>query len=191
MNESSYTQIRNFLIVILGGTAAGFSVVLTLLYSYGPSDTFYAKNVLLSPDVLEKLWYTTSTASTSGERSRFSFQEIELLYFDQKNARYVSQEVPLQKYGDFYRLVDGDVGSSDNAKLEQEFDETPTATILIKSSTNGTGTVTNVTDHFQQIQFSSSGNAYRVELKEDNRDNRWAYFTHDNVYTQAMKILKR
>ena len=188
MNESSFTRIRNFLTVIIGGTLSGILIVLVLLYTYGPSDTYKAQNVLLSPDVLEKLWYNTTSASTQGQMNRFTFKEIEFLYFDQDSSRYISHQVPLSSYGEFYRLVKRDLGVANDEGLEKEFDQTPPASILIKATTNGN--VRTISENFQQIQFSQDSNVYRVELKEEEKSDSWAYFTHNGIYNKVMKILQ-
>jgi len=187
VNESSYTRIRNFLTVMIGGSLSGVLIVIALIYIYGPTDTYKAKNVLLSPDVLQKFWYNTSSASTKGKMSRFSIKEIELLYFDKGSSRYTTVQVPILKYGAFYDLVKGDRGKSQDLALQQQFDETPAATILIKSSASG-GNSRTVTEIFQQIQFSQGANTYRVELKEDDKSDSWVYFTHDDITNKVMKI---
>lgn len=188
MKESSYTQIRNFLSVIIGGTLSGLLIVAALIYIYGPTYTYKAENVLLSPEVLNKLWYNTSLPSTGEQMNRFSFQAVELLYFDRPSSRYITVEVPLERYGNFYKLVTGDVGTTESDELAEHFSETPAATLLIKASTNG-GTSRTVTENFQQVHFSPDGDYYRVELKEEDKTDNWAYFTHKDIYNQAMKIL--
>jgi len=189
MNESSYTQIRNFLTVIIGGALGGILIVMALLYAYGPSDTYKAQNVLLSPKVLEKLWYNTTSASTQGQMNRFSFKEIEFLYFEKDSPKYVTKPVPLSRYGKFYELVKGDLGTVQNEALQKHFDEAPSATILIKATSNG-GSARTITENFQQVQFSSDGQSYRVELKDEDQAENWAYFTHDDIFNKVMKILQ-
>ncbi len=190
-HQSSSSQIKNFLSVIIGGSLCGLLVVLGLLYTYGPTSTYLAKNVILSPEVLEKMWYNTSSASTQGQMARFSFKEIEFLHFDQDTSAWNSQELSIKTYGEFYQLVKGDKGSSENEELKTLFDQTPVATILIKASTNGGAAFRSIDENFQQIEFSSDGQAYRVELKENDKAESWAYFPHDNIYNKIMKIFKR
>jgi len=189
VNNSSYTQIRNFLTVIIGGTLSGVLIVAALLYIYGPTNTYKAENALLSPTVLEKLWYNTSSASTQGKMNRFSFQSIELLYFDKPSSRYITVQVPLERYGRFYNLVSGDIGTTESVELARLFDQTAAATLLITASTNG-GSSSAIIENFQQVQFSPDGDYYRVELKEEDKANNWAYFTHKDIHNQAMKILQ-
>lgn len=188
--QSSHKQIRNFLIVLFGGSLFGLLIVLALIYSYGPSTTYIAKNVLLSPEVLKKMWYTASSASTRGEVSRFSFREIAMVHFNRHNSAWESKKIDLNNYSQFYHLVKNDQGSSDNEELRLLFQKNPAATIIIIAETPVKQSARMIRENFQKIEFSQNGEAYRVELKEGGEKDIWAYFQHDNIYNEAMKIFK-
>ena len=158
MSDSPKKQIRDFLIVIGGGILAGVLVVLALINIYGPSQTFLAGNVLLSPEVL-------NTPS-------FGFEEVEFLYFDAPSTQWKSKKIPISVYGSFYELVRKDESVTDS------FDDSPPARILIKAQK----------EIFQQVEFAADGKHYRAQLKDAEAGKEWALFSHEGVLQKLKSL---
>ncbi len=183
-------QIRNFLFVIGSGALLGLAIVIFLVQYYGPTGYYKAKNVLMAPDVLEKMWYTTANTSTRGNQSRFVFKGIEYLYFNDKTKRWETVNVPLSKYGQFYQLVGNDISEKEpDETLSKNYDSTPPQTIMIKAAAGGEGQFKVVNEVFQQVQFASDGSHYRVQLHDQDPSNRWAYFKHEGIREKSQKVL--
>lgn len=174
-------RIRNFLFVIGGGALMGLGVAIALVQYYAPPGYYVAKNVLISPQVIEKF------SEPSGRREPiFIFREIEYLYFNDKTKKWDAVDVPLLQYSRFYRLISEDrsVEISEETK-KKNFGAVSSASLLIKdrSGRNGKGV-------FQEVQFSSKRGGYRIQLLEDERAQKWAYFEHPGIKEEIQKLFR-
>lgn len=158
MAESPSKQVRNFLTVIGSGVVAGLLLVLALVNFYGPSDTYIAGNVLLSPEVLKS--------------NVFGFEEIEFLFYDTASGQWKSKKIPPSVYATFYQLVSKDrsVSGSD--------EQSAPARLLIRAQK----------ETFQQIEFTADGNNFRAQLKDAAEGREWAFFAHEGILQKIKSL---
>lgn len=180
-------QVRQFLTVIFLGIAAGILLVIFLVNYYGPLGRYKAKNVLLEPSTLDKLWYSDINPKTGGN-SRFVLQGIEFVYRLSKNeTRHLklSQEL----YTKFYKSVFKDQSLLQaEEKVTSLFDSLETAQIIISVKTESNAEWQAVSRVFQTIQMVPDGDYYRIQLHEDNQGVHWAYFYHPQIFQETLKL---
>ncbi len=186
MNPAMKKDIRGFLWVLFLGIAAGAICVLFLVLYYGPSGKYMAKNTLLAPHTLSKLWYSDVNSKTGGN-SRFVFQKILLSYWEKGQK---SVQLDEKQYASLYDAI-----SSDKSLLEpsQEvihfFDSDKLTRIMVMVKTEDNASWQYVSKEFQEVQFIPDGDYYRIELHEDASGNHWAYFYHPGIYKEVIHPL--
>jgi len=190
MKVSPKRQVRNFLAVIICGIVFGLGVVVFLVSYYGPSGSYKIENVLLSPKVIEELWYSSPNPKTGGT-SRFVFKNIEISYYDKQEKKWLQKTVALDHYAKFYNLVVSDKSlSPPDSEVYAMFQQTGVVRMAINVTTESSAKWQASSEVFQEVEFAPEGDYYRVELHEDNPGAHWAYFQHPNITEKAMKILK-
>ncbi len=182
-------QIRNFLLVIGGGMLVGLIVVVAMVQYYGPVGYYVAKNVLVSPEVLEKMWHADPGRIND---HRVAFTGIEYHFFDKDEQAWHTKNVSLDLYGNFYQLVGGDRSKEGVLEVMRRlFDVTPPASILIRAATDGSTEFQMVGDVFQQVDFAADGDHYRVRIQEEDPLMEWVYFKHEGILQKTRDIMIR
>lgn len=183
-------EIRKFLTVIGGAVLCAALLVWGLVHYYGPSGNYQLNRVLLSPDVLENLSYRDSSPG-AGAMGQFVFDKVEALHYDADTRQYVRTEVPLAKYRTLYAAITDDVSVPDlDGMIAGLFTQGQLTRVFLKvkpagasHGNDGLGRV------FQELQFSSDGDHYRVEIREDNPQQQWAYFQRSYILNTARQHL--
>ena len=179
-------QIRNLLVVMLSAIACALIISGLLLYKYGPSGGYLAQNTILSPDVTDSLWYTDSNQRTGGN-SRFVFDAVEFSYFDNKTNQWQHLKVDQDHYRTFYQIVMHDKSISEiTPQLLSLFDGT--ASLLVKVRTESNAGWQEEVKTLQRIEFAKDGDHYRVDLREQNSPNQWAYFAHPQIFNKSLQL---
>ena len=186
--ETAAKQIRNLLLVVFSGIAAAAVLTVSMVYYYGPSGRYIAKNVLLSPAMMEKLSFNDNNPSTGGV-SRFVFNNIEFIYYDANARKYRHLPVSIEKYRQFYDAVSGQssvVDVTDDIMKQFYIGYPSKLTLTLRTSANGK--TDSVTKKFQEVYFAQDGDYYRVELLDQNEFGNWAYFHHPKIGQEAQKL---
>lgn len=179
-------QICNLLSVIGGGVVCALLISSFLLYYYGPTGSYLAQNTILSPAVSEILRYQDIESNGKGTK-HFVFDSIQFSYYDTKSNQWHKETMNEKKYRSFYELIKNDKSLQDIPEtVKHLFNHAAMASLNIYvRPDNGLQEV----KVFQTINFSIDGNYYRVQLREANSKDQWAYFYHPGIYQQTLEII--
>lgn len=172
-------QIRRLLFTVAAAISCALLTSVFLVYYYGPSGNYRAKNVLLSPLTLETLSYNDKNPITGGN-SRFILKEIRLERG--KEEKRIGEEV----YSNFYKKVEDLKSIPANEEIAFYFlpnQKLITLSIVVKTADSAAWQ--EVTKVFQRIQFAENRALFRAELREEGSEEQWAYFQ----YPEAEKLV--
>lgn len=187
LNPASKSEIRNLLAVILSGVLCAFILAGFMLYYYGPTGHYFARNVLLSPSLIMKLNFQ-ETNPKSGEVSRFVFDGIEFSYYDNSKKAWKQTAVSPAAYEKFYELISQDVSLEIAGQdIPNLFLKGNAARLTLKVKKESKVESSRI---FQEVFFANEGDYYRVELREQGYvQGELAYFYHPGIYQEALKQL--
>lgn len=181
-------EVRNLVVVVLSGIGLAFFVTLMTLNCYGPSGTYIAKNILLEPQLLEKLNYNDTNSKTGG-MSRFVFNEIEFSYYDSSQKQWRRIKIPHNLYQQFYTAVANDRSILNFPKeMENKFTQSPSPTLTLSVRTESPAEWQQEVKVFQEVNFLPQDNYFRIQLHEQNKTGNWAYFYRQNIYSEVMHL---
>ena len=181
-------QIRNLLIVLGGSVLCALIFGGLVLNYYGPGGNYYAKNVLLSPEISSVLYYA-DTNPKSGAKGRFVFDSINFSHYDDSTKKWLDRSVSQPMYDAFYKLVSGETSVSEiQENIKELFDRNHFSILKLKVRSDNRSGGEGTTKTFQDIHFASQGDYYRVELREEGNRNTWAYFYHPDIYQEALQL---
>ncbi len=186
---STRKQIRNFLFLMSASTLSALVLAISLILYYSPSENYAARDALLSPEVIALINYNDTHPNT-GAVTRFVFDSIELSFFDHSTKRWKKVDVDLEHYKNLYTLLSQDKSISplpDDAL--QTFNTGNPATLTIRVRPEKKEFVSATTKVFQHIVFASQGNDYRIQLREGQKQDSWAYFNHPGIYQRLMTLM--
>lgn len=186
--NSSRTDIRNLLIVILSGVLGAFVIAGIMLHYYGPNGRYYARNVLLSPQLAGNLSYEDDNPKT-GKRSRFIFDSIDFSYYDTKQKKWIQKPVSNAAYGNFYDSLGNELSLQNvTDEIQNVFLKDNPAKMVIKVRTESNADWQIANKIFQQVEIASE--YYRVQLRTtEGLTSQWAYFRHPGILNEAMNLL--
>lgn len=178
---SKKKQIRNLLIVFLGGI--GFAVLFALmgLYHYSPSGKYYAKNTLLAPEVLSQIAIKDSSSKT-----RFIYNKIEFSYYEPSEKIVKKISVPEERYKQFYDMVANEESLSNvSDEISSFFNYFPSSLTLTLRPENQPNDPEKI---YQQVNFVNHGDFFRIVLNDQNAGTNWVYFYHPNIYQKVLSL---
>lgn len=187
LRPSKRTEIRNLVLVIGGGVACALAIALFMLYFYSPSGRYYAKNVLLAPQVLSQISYPEKNPNT-GTIARYSFDSFLFAYFDAQQKEWRRTGIKPEAYREFYTAVSEDLSIEPiSEELRQLFRQGHPTTFSVKmrqGSSNEKAT-------FQEVNFAPGQDYYRVQLRSQasgDMSEGWAYFFHPGIERYARAL---
>lgn len=168
------TQIRNLIMVIGAGMMAALMLAYFLVNQYGPTGQYIAGNIVLQPSLVSKVTF-------QDKDSRYSFDRIEWMHFDNAENRWTSSKIDDDTYGKIYQLIKNDKSIIKVTPETQNlfYTSTPSIVTIVVHNENRENTKV-----FQEIQFVEHGDFFRVLLKDDNPTQNWIYFFHPKVSEQ-------
>lgn len=181
-------QIKQFLTVIALGILFGLGGVYYLVKQHNPSNQMVVKQVLLTPDTLQNLWYSDYNPKT-GKMSRFVLSGIFLDHFDETKGERVKEEVSLRIYSDFFDLIQNDKSLEDPTEAYALFSNQPQAILSIQVKSESQIDSSAVKDNFQVVEIAQNGSFYRVKIHEDSPKGQWAYFQQKHLYKKLLKLI--
>lgn len=185
-------QIRNLCLVMASGIIAALAVFLMMLHYYGPSGSYVAKNVLLSPESAKSLRYGEVNAKI-GKTTSFVFDLIEFTYYDEMNKKMNRVDLDMEKYAKFYDMIGNDkslVVGDEHA--EDALKKSNFATLAFKIRPEGDRANSSTSQILNEIHFSED-DYYRISLRGQNAIEGWADFYHPGIYHYVLEqfTLKR
>jgi len=183
---SKSKQIQALVFVVGSGVAAALLLALFMLYYYNPSGMYQAGNVLLAPDSASTLRYIESNHGTR-DAKRFVFGGIEFSYYDTIQKKWQRKDVDMNKYNEFYALVEGDKSLTDvDENVRRAFTSRYPATLSLTIHPENDTTAAN-NKVFSQAVFSEGSDYYRVQLRDQGSSEGWAYFYHPGIFNNIIK----
>jgi hypothetical protein len=183
-------EIRNLLIVLTGSVLCALLFGGLILKYYSPGGSYNAKNVLLSPEMTAVLSYADTNPKT-GVKGRFIFDSLNFSYYDDVAKKWWHVPVNQLNYETFYKLVSSDSSpSGTHENIKKLFNQNHFSILNLKVRSDPRGSAEISTKTFQDIQFASQGDYYRVELREEGGQDTWAYFYHPGIYQESLQLFK-
>jgi hypothetical protein len=180
--SSKSSQVRRLLAVLFLGVAAAAIIAYFFVSHYGPTGRYVAKNVLLSPDVLDYLKYNDRT-------TQYVFHGIEFIYFDQDVKGFKRVKVDRERYEKFFQLIAGDLSIQPiSQELKEDFRSPHLSSLILTVRSNVSSKELVVNKVFQEVHFLPQDSDYRVELHDENGSSNWAYFHHPHIYHQIFSL---
>ena len=190
-DNSTKSQITRLLFLIGASVLSAFALAGSFILYYGPSGSYAARDVLLSPQVMTILNYNDTHPST-GAVTRFVFDSIEFSFFDVAAKRWNKIEVGMDQYAKLYQLLSGDKSESPVSEATiNYFNKANPATLSIRVKPEKDKSAQYASKVFQQVIFVNEGDFYRVQLREGQQQDGWAYYLHPKIYQDVLKLLKR
>ena len=185
---SKGTEIRRLLVVF--GSAACLAIILTLgmLYYYNPSGVYLARNVLIAPDSASTMRFSEGE-SRRGNSERLVLDDIIFSFYDLDTRQIKKMHVDMKEYGVFYDLTSNDRSMeaiSDDVRVL--FQGSKLASMILNVRGENEQTTQSISKVFLQVDFSDSGNYYRVQLRTQGSQDTWAYFHHQGIYQKSKNI---
>lgn len=187
MRPSKRKEIRNLVLVISGGVACAMAIALFMLYFYSPSGRYYAKNVLLAPEIVNQISYPEKNPKT-GVVVRYSFDSFAFASYDPDKKEWRRSNVKPDVYREFYDAVSEDLSIEPiTDELRQLFRQSHPTTFTVKMQ-QGSG---NEKVTFQEVDFAPGQDYYRVQLRSQasgDVSEGWAYFFHPGIERYARAL---
>lgn len=185
---SKLKQIRNLFFVIGAAVVGGGILCLAMLYHYGFSGEYVAKNVILSPESILKMMSKGENAKSDAVLP-FGFDHMEYSYYDTSLKQYKRSRVEVGKYARFYEMIGNDSSVEMNSEIQKTLKQTNPAMLSIyvrplnKNSFQGTPQM------FNEIDFIAD-DFYRVSLRSQDGPEGWVYFYHPGVYKDIKELFR-
>lgn len=184
-------QIKSLLLLLVIAIGASFSLIGFMLYFYGSSGTYKARDMLIEPDLVEELSYNDLN-SVTGASSRYIFKEIAFTAYDSKNKERKRQLVPMGTYIQLYHLIE-DKKSIDEKEITPSilaaFDRNPPALLTVAVETVDNSPNEKNSKIIQKVEFAFESSYFRIELQQQPpSNNRWVYFESKAIYQTAVGL---
>ncbi|MFI5344240.1 MAG: hypothetical protein ACHQUC_08475 [Chlamydiales bacterium] len=176
-------QIKQLLFVLSAAVFGGFLLAFIMIMFYGPSGNYIAGQTILSPDIIEKIYFKDTHPKT-GQNVPFTFDHNEFVYFDYLRGIWQQKQISLQSYAAFYQYISND-SSLEGVKEEilALFQQSSPTALITTVRTD----VSPIAKAFQVIQLTKE-DYYRVKLQGQGDEGKWAYFYHSGLYQTTMTL---
>lgn len=170
--------------MIFGVVTAFLIVGFSIIY-YGPTGRYFANSVVIEPNVLAQLNYNDYNPETGGS-DRYVFDEITF----EKGDEILKMGIDLTTYAKFYELIKDDKSLSPLSPVKEAFNSNKLAILKIFVRTESPAAWQKNVKIFQEMEFDSQGNYYRVQLHESEKGIHWVYFHHPEILSKILHIFK-
>lgn len=180
--------IRSFLLVIFTGVIVALIVAGGMLYYFSPAGSYQVENILLSPNLVKDLSFPDVDPKT-GQPDRYVFGRVEFLYYAKENNQWQRIKTDEEKYRKFFNLVSDErslLVVPNNIKDLFE-GENPTMLTIVANKVVPEGTK-GKSKAFQEVEFTSEGNYFRIRLHDHDQQVNWAYYYHPEIYQEVLRI---
>lgn len=145
--------------------------------------TYEIKSLLISPKAIE----TMKEYHPIPDKEAYVFNRVEFEILDAQGGHWLRRTIPVEHYVHFYEAVVANRSVSDLSKEAlKQFEERLLGRLIVtlrpKSLPPGTEGAEKNLIVFQEVQFASGGNLFRVSIKEKEGDpEKWAYFENSQI----------
>lgn len=180
IHPSSRKAIKNLILVLVGGVGSALLLACFMIYYYGPTGTYFVRNVLLSPSLTSSLSYQDRSPKT-GKVEKYTFEGVD--FSSGRGNNLQPEALSLNQYEQFYKLIENDKSFAPvSEELLKDFGKTAPAILRLKVKT---GSDTKV---FQEVVILPNGDYYRILLRQENAGENWAYYHHPHIYEQTLRL---
>jgi hypothetical protein len=184
MDRSKKKAIRNLLSVVGSAIFIGFLFSTLLLYKYNPSGQYIIQNVLVSPEILAGLNFNAANKKTGGT-SRYIFDKIQF-----ENGKNVGAISPPTYTVFFNQVKNAKSLSIVTDEVKNAFNRGQPIKLKILIKTDSPAEWQANTQIFQEIDFSSQGDYFRVQLRESHTgSDNFAYFQARGIYAIIQSLV--
>jgi hypothetical protein len=187
--ESKGREIRNLFIVVGSGVVGAFAMALAMLYYYGVSGSYLAKNVLLSPEYAQVIQFNDLNPRT-GAPSKFVFDQIEFSYYNPMLKQWKRSGVRMDQYAKFYQMIGDERSVVPSDEVRSLFYRISPSILSLKIRTESGADPQAASKAFIEVNFVHEGDYYRIELHEqaNGSSDSWAYFYHPGIYEKVLDL---
>src|SRR5690606_41160640 len=97
-------EVQNLILMLSSAVFVAFVAVVGLVYYFGSSGTYLLRDILISPDAIQRISFTDYNPET-GERAPFIFNKIEFIRAESRGREWGRYAVSKQSYEEFYNIV--------------------------------------------------------------------------------------
>lgn len=186
-STSPWSDVTRLILVLLASVSVAGGTVLFMLHYYGGTGLHRAEHVLMEPELLGSLRYTAKDPGAARAMA-YVYHRMEFSYPSHQGT-WEHHAVSLQQYGNFFGAVAKEVSEDEvtDAVLGQ-FRRGDLLSLVLYVKPEGRPGVSDARV-FQEIQFSREGDYFRVELRVDDVQRRWAYFHVPGITDKAVALL--
>lgn len=182
-------EVRNVILMLGSSIFVAFLAVVILVYYLGSSGTYLLRNILISPETLQRTSFVHYDPKTSKE-ARFIFNKIEFVRAQSQGRQWGRYAVSRASYAEFYKKVANERSLpllTDERVQQFDLIVPSTLTIFVRGrdnfNTSGDGIL------FQQVQFLDQDDLFRVELPPGRYGkDQWVYFRHPGIYKIVVQL---
>lgn len=179
-------EVQNLILMLSSAVFVAFVAVVGLVYYFGSSGTYLLRDILISPDAIQRISFTDYNPET-GERAPFIFNKIEFIRAESRGREWGRYAVSKQSYEEFYNIVsyERSIPRISDATVEQfEIIVPSTLTIFVQARDNK-GTQENGFI-FQRVEFLDNEDVFRVQMRDDQ--GTWVYFSYPGIYNKIVEL---
>jgi len=177
--------IRDLFLVLGLGICCAVAVAAVTLHYMGPTGSYLAQNILLNPSMLGKLQYSDVNAQTGGTVP-YRFDRLEFAYFDDNTHQWKKNRIAKERYAQFYELIGNDQSLlvvPDQIEALFSAGTPATLSIVVHQEEQRRRT-----QSFQKVEILNHGDYYRIQIHDERELKNWAYFYHENIFKETLKI---
>lgn len=180
-------EARNLILLLSSASFIAFVAVVAVVSYFGSEGTYLLRNILVSPQTLERNAFTDYEPSTRPPR-KLKFTKMEFVRADKHGKGWGRFLVSRQAYEAFYKLVyrERSLPVVTEAMLKQFNTAAPSTLTIFVEGLEAGETV------FQQVQFLEGNELFRVQFHPLTRTRdapeHWIYFRYPGIYDHAVEL---
>jgi hypothetical protein len=185
-------EVKSILLVL--GAAVSCAILLSayMLYFYGPTGRYIARNTLLSPQVAQEMSYSDLNPQT-GQQDRFILSGMEFSYWNAERKIRERIQVNADMYAHFYDRVSAEksLETPVGEGIVQLFNPNLSSSLMVNVRASSQPAAHSPVKTFQVIQFAPNGDYYRIQLIGQSVSGEWAYFYHPAIYQETLLLFTK
>lgn len=169
--------------MVVSAVVVAMCVLSLMAWKVKTSGTYEAKALLISPKAIE----TMKEYHPISDREAYVFNRVEFEILDAQGGHWLRRTIPVEHYVHFYEAVMANRSVADlSEETLQKFEERLLGRMVVtlrpKDMPFGTEGAEKNLVIFQEVQFSSGGNLFRISVEEKQGEPaRWAYFENPQI----------
>lgn len=188
MSVTPPSSVKSLILLMLFSVSCALAIAIFSVQKFGPTGAYDVKNALVTPYLLENMSFD-EVDNRTGASTRFVFDQLLYSYQDPDTRQIRTVPLTMSQYRQFYDTISGDSSIVEGgAGLGALFDG-ELSRLILKVKTVTDDPLQSEKLVFQQIEFGTDGNFYRIELREQlNPPEPWAFFHHIGIKDKIHKL---